>query len=228
MAAVVLAVLSLAAPLGAQPAGDLEAAVAAATQAVREAFGGEAEVTITAPVLTLAPGAGPIVRAVPEPASRTGGPVRFVLFGDEHATPARVGRLGAVVHVVAPHVRARQKVAAGEALTADALEGVRDDVGRQPLSPLPTLEAVRGLTTRKALQAGEVVTRLAAVVPALVNSGDEVVTIARVGALEVRGRAIAAQSGTLGQTVIVVNPDSKKRLRGRVVAEALVEVLHAS
>jgi flagella basal body P-ring formation protein FlgA len=139
-----------------------------------------------------------------------------------------VGRLGAVVQVVAPHVRTRQKIAIGDALTADALEVVRDDVGRQPLAPLPGLEAVRGLTTRKALLAGEIVTRVAAVVPALVNSGDEVVTIARVGALEVRGRAVAAQSGTLGATVIVVNPDSKKRLRARVVGEALVEVLHAS
>jgi flagella basal body P-ring formation protein FlgA len=229
VAAVVLACLSLSAPLVAQPAtADVEAAVAAATSAVREAFGGDADVALSSPVLTLVPGAGAIVRAVPEPSSRTGGPVRFVLYGEGGGTPARVGRLGAVVQVVAPHVRTRQKIAIGDALTADALEVVRDDVGRQPLAPLPGLEAVRGLTTRKALLAGEIVTRVAAVVPALVNSGDEVVTIARVGALEVRGRAVAAQSGTLGATVIVVNPDSKKRLRARVVGEALVEVLHAS
>jgi hypothetical protein len=28
--------------------------------------------------------------------------------------------------------------------------------------------------------------------------------------------------------VLVVNPDSRKRLRGRVVADSLVEVLHVS
>ena len=207
---------------------DVEAAVTAAAQAVREAFGGDADVQITAPVLTLVPGAGAIVRAVPEPSSRTGGPVRFVLYGDELAAPARIGRLGAEVRVTSLHVRARQRVPVGEPLTTDVIEAVRADVGRQPLAPLPSLEALRGLTTRKTLQPGEVITRVAAVVPALVNSGDEVVTIARVGALEVRGRAIAAQSGSLGATVIVVNPDSKKRLRARVVAEALVEVLHAS
>lgn len=229
VAAVVLACLSLSAPLVAQPAtADVEAAVAAATRAVREAFGGDADVALSAPVLTLVPGAGAIVRAVPEPSSRTGGPVRFVLYGDAPAAPARVGRLGVMVHVSAPHVRATQPVPAGEPLTGEVVESVRADVGRQPLAPLPSLEVLRGLTTRKALQAGEVITRVAAVVPALVNSGDEVVTVARVGGLEVRGRAIAAQSGSLGATVIVVNPDSKKRLRARVVAEALVEVLHAS
>lgn len=221
--------LALASPLAAQATTtDVEAAVAAATQAVREAFGGDADVTITAPVLTLVPGAGAIVRAVPEPSSRTGGPVRFVLYGDDQATPARIGRLGAEVRVSAPHVRTRQRVPVGEPLTVDVIEAVRADVGRQPLAALPSLASLRGLTTRKTLLPGEVITRVAAVVPALVNSGDEVVTIARVGALEVRGRAIAAQSGSLGDTVIVVNPDSKKRLRARVVADALVEVLHAS
>jgi flagella basal body P-ring formation protein FlgA len=52
--------------------------------------------------------------------------------------------------------------------------------------------------------------------------------VARVGGLEVRGRAIAFQSGSAGDTVIVVNPDSRKRLRGRVIGPALVEVLHGS
>jgi flagella basal body P-ring formation protein FlgA len=55
-----------------------------------------------------------------------------------------------------------------------------------------------------------------------------VVTVARIGALEIRGRAIAAQSGSLGETVIVVNPESRKRLRGRIVADATVEVMHGS
>jgi flagella basal body P-ring formation protein FlgA len=55
-----------------------------------------------------------------------------------------------------------------------------------------------------------------------------VVTVAREGGLEVRGRAVAAQSGELGRTVIVVNPDSRKRLYGRVVAEGVVEVRHGS
>ena len=63
---------------------------------------------------------------------------------------------------------------------------------------------------------------------ALVRSGRDVVTLARIEGLEVRGRAVAVQSGDLGEVVLVVNPDSRKRLRGRVVGPALVEVLHVS
>ena len=72
--------LAVAAPSRAQSPADVDAAVAAATQAVRDAFGGEAEVIVSAPVLSLAGDALRIDRAVPEPSSRTGGAVRFVLY----------------------------------------------------------------------------------------------------------------------------------------------------
>jgi flagella basal body P-ring formation protein FlgA len=222
----IVASLAPATPSGAQPSVD--AAVAAATQAVREAFGGNADVTITAPVLSMVPDAGPIVKAVPEPASRTGGLVRFVLYGAADTAARRVGRLTGEVRVVAPHLRTKQAVAAGTAMTPDLVEDVRADIGRQRLVPLPSMAQASATTTRAAMRAGDVVTPVVLVTRPMVSSGDEVVTVARVGALEVRGRAIAAQSGDLGETVIVVNPDSRKRLRGRVVAEDVVEVRHGS
>lgn len=202
---------------------DLEAAQAAARQALRAIFGSDADVQLDEPVLTLVPEAGLVVAAVPEPSSRTGGPVRFVLYGDLEQT-RRVGRLTARVDVRATHVRVRAKVAARAVPTADVLETVVDDIGRQPLTPLPRLEAVAAATTRKALLPGEVVTQAALVMQPLVASGQDVMTFARAGALEVRGRAVAAQSGQLGDTVIVVNPETRRRLRGRVVGDALVEV----
>lgn len=217
--------LAVAAPLGAQSPADIDAAVAAATQAVREAFGGDADVTLSAPVLSLAGAAERIGRAVAEPSSRTGGPVRFVLYAEGDGTTPRLGRLTARVDVRAPHLRARQRVAARGPITTDDVEAVRDDIGRQLFAVLPTIEALAGAVTRKALLPGEVVSPLVLVTRSLVTSGDEVVTVARVGSVEVRGRAIAAQSGKLGETVIVVNPDSHKRLRARVVADARVEVI---
>jgi flagella basal body P-ring formation protein FlgA len=57
---------------------------------------------------------------------------------------------------------------------------------------------------------------------------DEVATIARVEGLEIRSRAVATQSGELGDVIWVVNPDSRKRLRARVVGPGLVEVGHGS
>lgn len=220
--------LAVAAPAHAQARADVDGAVAAATAAVREAFGGDADVTVTEPVLSLAGDDTRIARAVPEPSSRTAGPVRFVLYaaGDEPAR--RIGRLTARVDVAATHVRARQRVTVRDVIEADDVEVVRGDIGRRAFGVLPKFEAVTGAASRKTLTAGEVITPIALVTRDMVTSGKEVVTVARIGAVEVRGRAIAAQSGGLGETVIVVNPDSHKRLRARIVADATVEVIHGS
>ncbi len=212
--------------LAASAQTSVDAAVAAARDAVHEAFGGDADVTLTSPVLSLVPRADVIGRAVPEPSSRTAGRVRFVLYGGDGTR--RVGRLTADVRVVAPHLRATRAIDAGTVLAPELVEQVRADVGRQPLAALPAMTQALDATTRGALREGDIVTAMVIVVQPLVSSGSEVVTVARDGALEVRGRAIAAQSGGLGETVIVVNPDSRKRLRGRVVAEDVVEVLHGS
>jgi len=217
--------LAVAAPARAQSPADVDAAVAVATQAVREAFGGDADVTLSAPVLSLARAAARIGKAVAEPSSRTSGPVRFVLYAAGDGAPPRLGRLTARVDVRAPHLRARQRVAAHVAVRPADVEVVRDDIGRQMFAVLPTIDTLAGAVTRKALMPNEVVSPLVLVTRSLVTSGDEVVTVARVGSVEVRGRAIAAQSGKLGETVIVINPDSRKRLRARVVADSRVEVM---
>lgn len=207
---------------------DVQAATTAAEAAVRDAFGGDVEVMISEPVLQAAAGSTGVVKAVPEPGSRSAGRVRFVLYADGDGPATRIGRLTAIVRVRAPHVRARGPIEVRSALVAEALAAIRDDIGRQPFQPLPSLDELVGGTTRKPLADNDVLTRSALVTRPLVASGDEVVTVARVGALEVRGRAIAAQSGGLGDKVIVVNPDSRKRLHARVVADALVEVIHGS
>lgn len=220
--------LALVAPAWAQATADVDAAVAVATQAVREAFGGDADVTLSEPVLTLGLDAVAPARAVAEPSSRTAGPVRFVLYAAGDAMPRRVGRLTARVDVRATHLRVRQRMPARSAVGPADVEVVRADIGRLAFASLPLIEALSGAVTRKALLEGEVITSLVLGLRSLVTSGDEVVTVARIGAVEVRGRAIAAQSGRFGETVIVVNPDSHKRLRARVVADSRVEVLHGS
>lgn len=217
--------LAVVAPARSQSPADIDAAVAAATHAVQDAFGGDADVSISTPVLSIVDDAARIGRAVAEPASRTAGPVRFVLYAAGDGVTPRLGRLTARVDVRAPHLRARQRVAARAAITSDDVEVVRGDIGRQTFAALPTITSLSGAVTRKALMPDEVVGPLDLVTRSLVTSGEEVVTVARVGSVEVQGRAIAAQSGKLGETVIVVNPDSRKRLRARVVADARVEVI---
>jgi flagellar basal body P-ring formation protein FlgA len=220
--------LAVAVPCAAQTAADVEAAISAATTAVRDAFGGDVEVSISQPVLSLIGDGTQVSRAVPEPSSRTAGPVRFVLYASGAGSARRIGRLTARVDVAATHVRARQRVTVRDVLTPDDIEVVRGDIGRQAFAVLPAVASVTGASARRSLLAGEVITPVALVPHDAVASGEEVITVARIGALEVRGRAIAAQSGGLGETVIVVNPESRKRLRARIVADAVVEVLHGS
>lgn len=213
---------------GAQTSAVAGTAVAVATETVRTAFGSRAQVRLSAPVVSMVGEGVDVTRAVPEPASRTAGPIRFVLYGETAGQERRIGRLTARVEVAATHLRARRQIEARTVLTADDVEAVDGDIGRQVLSQLPAMDAVVGTVARKTLLAGELITPLTIVARPLVTSGGEVTTVARLGGLEVRGRAIAAQSGGLGDTVIVVNPDSRKRLRGRVMAEAQVEVFHGS
>src|SRR5436190_54693 len=109
-------------PVYAQPRGDVAAAVAMAAAAVRDVFGADAEVTISEPVLSMTADAVQIARAVPEPSSRTAGPVRFVLYGPGESPARRIGRLTARIDVVAAHVRARQRVSARDVISADDVE----------------------------------------------------------------------------------------------------------
>jgi flagella basal body P-ring formation protein FlgA len=196
--------------------------------AVREAFGQEAAVTLADASCDRTPFVGRVDAAVPEPGSRTDGPVRFVLYGEGESGRTRVGRLTAVVRVTAPHVRTLLSLATRAPLDSTTVVARTGHIGRVLFGALVTVNDLASARLRRPLLADAVVTRTVVERPALVRSGGDVVTVARVQGVEVRGRAIAAQNGDLGDVVIVVNTDSRKRLRGRVVADAVVEVLDVS
>ncbi len=202
-------------------------ALRAAIVAVQTVFGTDAEVVLGESVCELAE-MTVVATARPEPGSRTGGPVRFLLFDGSEPRARRVGRATATVRVTVPHVRAAAAVPA-RAVVAEADVAVETaDVGRVPFAALPRLADVVGQRVRRGVDVGELVQGTVVAREPLVRSGAHIVTLARVDGIEVRGRAVAAQNGDLGDVVLVVNPDSRKRLRGRVVADSLVEVLHVS
>lgn len=200
----------------------------AARVAVREAFGSEVEVFLSDASCEHVEARGVIEHAVAEPGSRTDGPVRFVLLGRRGDRRVRLGRLAAVVQVRAPHARARLALASGTVLDDSLVTTATDLVGRVTFGTLVTPGEISGAQVKRPVAADAVLTTTVVVRPAPVRSGADVVTVARVSGVEVRGRAVAAQSGRLGDIVLVVNPDSRKRLRGRVVAEGTVEVMHVS
>jgi flagella basal body P-ring formation protein FlgA len=60
--------------------------------------------------------------------------------------------------------------------------------------------------------------------PVLIKSGDRVQITLMTGALKVSSFGLARESGTLGQTIRVMNPETRKEILGRVTSERDVEV----
>lgn len=163
--------------------------------------------------------------AVPDAGSRVGGSVRFLLFEDAKQE-RRAGSVDAVVHVTAPHLRARHALAHRATLETSDLERVTADVGRLPLEALPDERLLAGARVSRPIAEGRAILGSMVASTQLVKSGDEVQTIVRIGALEARGAAIASQGGALGDEIRVVNAESKRALKARVTGEGEVEVIH--
>jgi flagella basal body P-ring formation protein FlgA len=168
----------------------------------------------------------PTLEARPVPGARLGQPVRFALFeaaGGRRA--ARVGDAVATVFVSGPAVMTVRAIERGDVLTAEDLMVASDEIGGVPMAPLPTLAAATGAQAVRDMTAGETVTSMVVRIPPAVVSGQVVTTVARVGSITVESTAIAAQRGVLGQVIRLLNPASRRRLRGTVVGPGRVEVL---
>lgn len=215
----VLAVLSTALE-GATPlASEVHAAIVAS---VRARMGQAAIVTVEGLDVRQATSAAGL-RAVPDAGSKVGGPMRFVLVDASlKGAVRRIGSADATVTVSVPHVRARLDISRRQVLASSDLAMGADDVGRVPLERLPTMAEAVGAAARRDLKPGALLTRAILALPPLVESGDEVVTIVRVGQVEARGRAIAAGTAAMGERVrVVIN---RRAFRGRVVGPREVEI----
>ncbi|MEW6321191.1 MAG: flagellar basal body P-ring formation chaperone FlgA [Acidobacteriota bacterium] len=170
---------------------------------------------------------GVAVAAVPAPGARLGQPARFTLVTAAPASgrPARVGDAVATVRVTGAMVRAAVPIARGQAIDRRLFVVQAGDAGRAPIAALPTPAQLIGAEAARDIRAGELLAPPAIRPAPLVESGQLVVTVATIGAVGVEGRAVASQRGVLGQTIRLVNPDTRRLLRGRVVGAGRVEVM---
>lgn len=166
------------------------------------------------------------IDATPDVGARTGGSIRFLLTrsGARHRD-VRLGTADAVIHVSAPHLIVTSPIARGTRIDGSAVDERRGPVDRQPLRPLIARVDLPRVQSRRPLRPGDVLTDAAVMMTPLVRSGDAVRTVVRVGALEASGRAVAAETGTLGDVVTVVPVETTRRLRGRVTGPGEVEVI---
>jgi flagella basal body P-ring formation protein FlgA len=169
---------------------------------------------------------GPTVRcegptAIPEPGSRLGRPIRFILF----ANGARSGSVVATLNVSGSAVRSSRALTRGEDLAADAIEVVDVELRNILLDRLPTSGEIVGAQARRDIRAGEVLTGATVIVPLAVRSGDEVRVSVSTGVIELTTRGRASGSGHVGDLIRVLMPASRKGLKARISGPGSVEIV---
>jgi flagella basal body P-ring formation protein FlgA len=201
---------------------------AAIADAVHQRMGETAVVTIDVQSIDGALGTGPLL-ATPEPGARTGRVIVFALSGQAVGRSLRrIGSATAQLTVVAPHAVAQRALSRGTILAAADIADGAGPVVDVPLRALVLPDALSGARLTRDVASGAVLSGDVVQPVPLVRSGDVVVVRTRINGIEAEGRAIASQNGVAGEVIRLVNPDSRRTLRGRVVSAGEVEVIHES
>lgn len=225
-----LLVVAGAVPVSAQTPADATPQQRVATAFVaelRSRLGSSADITIGNLHVSLRDGAAGSLAVVPSPQAMLDAPVEFVVVGaGPSGKPMQVGRGRADVFVSVPHVQAARTLARGSVLTADDLVSITGDPGGVPLKRLPTAKDLVGATLRRDTAGGEVLTLQEAVRPLAVRAGDTVQALATIGTVQVWAEVTAVDNGAEGAVVRVVNRETRRELRARVLRTGVVEVMH--
>jgi flagella basal body P-ring formation protein FlgA len=195
----------------------------AITDAMRDRMGASAEVSIES--LTIEPGvhAGDL-QAVPEPGSKLGRVIRFTLrSGDARA---RTGSATARVRVSVPHAHTTRALERGVEITAADIAPAAHDIVNSPLRALPSVGEATHARTMRTLAKDACVAAASIVAMPPVRGGHDVTAVARIGEVEARTMVTASQSGEAGDVIRVVNRQTKRPLKARVISEGLVEIIH--
>ncbi|HWI16429.1 MAG TPA: flagellar basal body P-ring formation chaperone FlgA [Vicinamibacterales bacterium] len=217
---ILLLTLAAAEPLADTPEMRVREAI---TAAVRARMGAGATVSID--TLTIESNVdGPAVQAVPEPGSKLGRAIRFILRSSDMR--ARTGSATALVRVSVGHAHTTRALERGVAIADGDIVPASHDIAGAVLRPLPTLRDAAQARTVRPLAAGACITAPAIAALPAVRGGQEVVAVVRFGGVEARTIVTASQSGEAGSIIRVVNRQSQRPLKARVVSEGLVEIIH--
>lgn len=194
---------------------------------LRSRLGSEAEITVGNVHVALREDAAGSLAVVPSPQAVLDAPVEFVVVGARPGgKPMQVGRGRADVFVSMPHVQVARTLARGSVLTADDLVSITGDPGGVPLKRLPTAKDLVGATLRRDTVGGDVLTLQDAVLPLAIRAGDTVQALATIGSVQVWAELTAVDNGAEGAVVRVVNRETRRELRARVLRAGVVEVVH--
>ncbi len=217
--------LAVSGPAAAAPVTLDAAASAAIAAAIRARMGDSAEVSVESVSRLAAPATAPF-DAVLDPAAAVGVPSR-VVFRSRSATtdwPIPVGGVTVVLRVAVDHVHATRAIARGRAVEDGDVVTARHDLPRGALRPFPALASIVGGVATRDLKEGACVAAAAVAPQPVVRPGAAVTGLLRIDGVEVRALLVAMDSGKIGGRIRVMNPDSRRTFRARIVTRDLVEI----
>ncbi|MGE3957532.1 MAG: flagellar basal body P-ring formation chaperone FlgA [Vicinamibacterales bacterium] len=225
LASIVCLAATVAAAQPVRPADDRVSSALVAELAAR--FGDEASIEVHRVEASMRQAGAGSIAVVPAPQASLGAPVPFVIIGTgAGGRTLQIGRGTAEVTVRVPHARTARTLGRGALLSGADLQDVVGDPGHVPLRRLPTVTDLIGGTTRRDLGEGVVVTLVSATPPPAVRAGETVQALASVGPVQVIAELTSMDNGAPGAIVRVVNRESRRELRARVVRAGVVEVIH--
>jgi flagella basal body P-ring formation protein FlgA len=130
----------------------------------------------------------------------------------------------ATVEVLAEVVITKKPVGRHKPITENDIELLKMDMAKLPSGVITDPEAVLGKRTRRAIGAKTVLRADLVELPPLVKRGDVVVIIVETSGLKITTLGQVKKKGRLGESIPVMNYDSKKILYARVLDSSTVKV----
>lgn len=129
------------------------------------------------------------------------------------------------VHALAAVSTVTRALEPGAVIAEGDLETSERELTGVPADALTDRVTLIGLRVTRPLSAGSFVRREAVAQPLQVKRGSQVTLIARIGTVEARAAAQSKDDGANGDVITVVNLDSKRLLKARVVDPGTVEAV---
>jgi flagella basal body P-ring formation protein FlgA len=188
--------------------------------AIVDRLGADADVTVLA--IDVPDSSARFREARPDPAAWLGRPVRFTLVTESGAGLPVV----ATIRVVTTYTIAKRAIGRGHVVGAGDVETVRRELQGTPIRPMPGPNQITGARALRPIPEGAVILTGFIAERRAVEPGDRVTVVAVTGDVEVSAEFQAADGGRAGDVIRVVNPETRKYLRGRIVRKGLVEVIY--
>ncbi len=219
----VLAVVLVSPALAAAPLSpEVEPAI---RRALAERVGAGADVVFEDIRIVVAPN-GRVVQAQLSPGGRMGRAfqVRLGTAGPQ-GTVAWTGAADVRARIAVPHAHAAHTLSRGAAIAPADVTAAHHDIDEGPFARWPAEDEVVGGKVMRNLAAGACLAPSTVSIPPAVQNGQTVVATARVDGVVATARLVAAGSGEPGAIIRVVNQESRRVMKARVVAPGTVEIV---